>query len=135
MGSGFNLIFFRYTGQSNFEMCFYTTINLFYNNCYENLKRDSRNSQGSPRKNANGGKTRVLPALLLTSPICSVSFSSVYHDKHAGPLLVRRKLPLAHWPLREILVIGTESRAQVRPLYNMGQLKPWSEPQAKPRSS
>ncbi len=30
-------------------------------------------------------------------------------------LLVRRKLPLSHWPSLEIHAIGTERRAQVRP--------------------
>jgi hypothetical protein len=61
-------------------------------------------------------------SLLLGHPIYSVSFSSGYHDKNDGPLLVRRKLPFAHWPLREILVIGAESSGPTH-LFNIGTIE------------
>jgi hypothetical protein len=47
----------------------------------------------------------------------SVSFSSLCRKTDHWLLLVRRKLPLIHWFLQEIRLIGTERRAQVRPTY------------------
>ncbi len=65
-------------------------------------------------------------------PLYVVSFSSVYHNTDCWILLVRRKLTLILWPSQEIIIIGTEKRAKVRPTCSIfEQYEPWTELQVK----
>jgi hypothetical protein len=80
----------------------------------------------------------IQPEVLWPEPCHPPLFSRIllYISRHRPQLLlVKRKLPLTHWFLLEILAIGIERRAQVMPTCSIfEQEEPRTESQVNPRS-